>query len=252
MVASLQCKEATVRMLVGTACGYRRAVARLVIPVAATAAMVAMLDIAAPAHSADLDYGPYGPPPNGGPPPYGYQPPRYSDRTPAYPSQRDWPPREVPYSQHRYPYQPSPYDSGAAAYPPQRQLSSREGPYGEPYTYQPPPYDYRAPAEARRRYVQPYDEQTYDRRPPAYPSYRPSPDGYDYGDRGNGYRPYGYADPSYDPYRGAAIEPGPPRPPASILEPPGGWVADAREPPDDRQFEAPPYERWPPYPPRRW
>jgi hypothetical protein len=46
-----------------------------------------------------------------------------------------------------------------------------------------------------------YDEQRYG--PPAYPSYRPAPNGYY---PRSGYRPYGYADPSDDQDRGAAIE----------------------------------------------
>jgi hypothetical protein len=223
----------------GIARNCRRGRARLITSATSTAAMVAALSFAMPARGADLGYGPYPPQP------YGYQPPPYDDGPTAYPPQRYWPPHEGPYGQHRSLYQPPPY---GPAYPSQRYLSSRVDPYGEPYTYEPRPFDYRGPPYPSHRYVpsrpgvygeERYGNQNYDQRARAYPYYRPEPNGYGY--REGSYRPYGYMDPSYDP--GAGIEPDAPRPPAPILGPPRGRIADSREPP---------FEAWSAYPPRRW
>jgi hypothetical protein len=214
------------RMDAAAAISCQHAVAWLTTPVASTVLMVAV-HITHPALSADLDYGPYGPQP------YTYQRPPYDDGGAAYPLHRYLPSRQGAYSQHLYTYQSPPYDYGAPAYPPRRYISTPHGIYNEdPYEYPTPEY-----------------------RAPAYPTYRSVPYSYDYGPRGNGYRPYGYADRYYDSYRGpAAIELEPPRPPAPIVRSSrGSWVAHPREIPDDTTVEAvPPNYAWPADPPRRW
>ena len=216
----------------------RRRATALILWGTCTAAAVAALQLATSAVGADLDYGPLGPQP------YTYQPPPYEyGAPPPYQSQRYLAPRDGPYSRRSYIYQPPSYDEGAPVYPSPPYLSSREGPYSERYTYRRPPHDDGTPgAYGKPRYgYHPSD------RAPEYPSYRPGyraePNPYDHAHRGDG---NGYADPSYDPYLG-------PRPPAPIEGPPRGWVADPREPPDYRAAEsAPPYQRWPVYPPWRW
>jgi hypothetical protein len=213
----------------------RRRAAALILSGTCTAAAVAAFHLATLAFGADLDYGPLGPQP------YTYQPPPNDHGTPPYPSQRYLAPRESPYSRRSYIYQPLPYDEGAPVYPSPPYLSSREGPYSERYTYrEPPPNDGTSGAYDKPRYGY-YPSH----RAPAYPSYRPDPNPYDRVHRGDGYRPDGYADPSYDLYG--------PRPPAPIGGPPRGWVTDPREPPDNRAAEVgPPHQRWPVYPPRPW
>jgi hypothetical protein len=213
--------------MVAKIAGRGRRAATLILSGTYTAAAVAALHFATPAFGADFGYGPLGPQP------YTYQPPPYDHGTPPYPSQRY--------------LAPPPYNEGAPVYPSPPYLSSpREGPYSERYTYREPPYDDGTPGA--------YDKPRYGYHPsdraPAFPSYRPGyrpePNPYDHAHRGDGYRPDGYADPSYVPYAG-------PRPPAPIGGPPRGWVADPREPPDYRAAEAAPlYQRWPVYPPWRW
>ena len=216
----------------------RRRAAALILSGTCTAAAVAGLHLATPAFGADLNYGPLGPQP------YTYQPLPYDHGTPPYPSQRYLAPREGPYSRRSNIYQPPPYDEGAPIYPSPPYLSSREGPYSDRYTYQEPPHDDSTPDA--------YDKLRYGYHPsdraPAHPSYRPEyrpePNPYDHVHRGDGYRPDGYADPSYD-YG--------PRPPAPIGGPPRRWGYDPHEPPDYRAAEAaPPYQRLPVYPPWPW
>jgi hypothetical protein len=215
----------------------RRRAAALILSGTCMAVLVAALHLATPSLGADLNYG-------AGPQPYTYQPPPYDHGTPAYPSQRYLAPRESPYSPRSHIYQSPPYDEGAPVYPSPPYLSSRDG-YSARYTYREPPYGDGTPSA--------YDKSRYGYHPygraPGYPSYRPEyrPElnPYDHVHRGGGYRPDGYADPSYDLYG--------PRPPAPIGGPPRGWVTDPREPPDYRAAEAgPPHQRWPLYLPPPW
>ena len=223
-------------MVAGIARSRRRAAPLILSGICATAA-VAALHLATPAFGADLNYGPLGPQR------YTEQPLPYDQGSP-YPAQRYLAPRESPYSRRSYIYPPPSYDEGAPVYPSPPDLSSREGPYSERYAYREPPReDGTSGAYDKPRYgYHPSD------RAPAYPSYRPEyrpePNPYDHAHRGYGYRPDGYADPSYD-YG--------PRPPAPIGGPPRKWGYDPHEPPDYRAAEAaPPYQRWPVYPPRPW
>jgi hypothetical protein len=125
-----------VKAVAGIAHGAR-AGARLTLPRASTAALVAALGIfVTPVRAADLDYGPYGAQP------YGYQPPPYDYRVPVYPPRRYVPEWRGGYDEPRYGYQgyrtppypayrvlPEGYDHGDRGY---RRYGSAE-PYYAPY-----------------------------------------------------------------------------------------------------------------------
>jgi hypothetical protein len=115
--------------------------------------LAALAIVVVPAHGADLDYGPYAPPPYGYPPPHDY---RYDHPGPAYPPGGYVPERHGGYDEQRYGYQRYSY---------------------QPYDRRTPPYPaYRAPPESydhdyrgyrRYGYAEPYYDPYGAPRPPA-------------------------------------------------------------------------------------